>query len=115
MSKPVRPFAAIVGGSKVSSKIGVIEKLLEKCDKLVLGGGMVCARVAKPRARLLWFVYRSGKQAVHGCLTPCNAVLVRTPDLHLLQGTGQEDRRVAGGGGQGRAGQVPDGALCHAA
>ena len=41
MSKPVRPFAAIVGGSKVSSKIGVIEKLLEKCDKLVLGGGMI--------------------------------------------------------------------------
>jgi phosphoglycerate kinase len=43
VSKPVRPFAAIVGGSKVSSKIGVIEKLLEKCDKLVLGGGMVRA------------------------------------------------------------------------
>ncbi len=41
MSKPVRPFAAIVGGSKVSSKIGVIETLLSKCDKLVLGGGMV--------------------------------------------------------------------------
>jgi len=41
VSKPVRPFAAIVGGSKVSSKIGVIEKLLEKCDKLVLGGGMI--------------------------------------------------------------------------
>ena len=41
MSKPVRPFAAIVGGSKVSSKIGVIETLLAKCDKLVLGGGMV--------------------------------------------------------------------------
>jgi len=41
VSKPVRPFAAIVGGSKVSSKIGVIETLLSKCDKLVLGGGMV--------------------------------------------------------------------------
>lgn len=41
MSKPVRPFAAIVGGSKVSSKIGVIETLLAKCDKLVLGGGMI--------------------------------------------------------------------------
>ena len=41
VSKPVRPFAAIVGGSKVSSKIGVIETLLNKCDKLFLGGGMI--------------------------------------------------------------------------
>lgn len=36
-----RPFAAIVGGSKVSSKISVIESMLGKVDKLVLGGGMV--------------------------------------------------------------------------
>jgi len=38
---PKRPFAAIVGGSKVSSKISVIEAMLSKVDKLVLGGGMV--------------------------------------------------------------------------
>ncbi|CAN1212529.1 phosphoglycerate kinase [Tumidithrix helvetica PCC 7403] len=38
---PQRPLAAIVGGSKVSSKIGVIEALLGKVDKLLIGGGMI--------------------------------------------------------------------------
>lgn len=41
IEEPQRPLAAIIGGSKVSSKIGVIETLLEKCDKLLLGGGMI--------------------------------------------------------------------------
>ncbi len=41
IENPQRPLAAIVGGSKVSSKIGVIETLLDKCDKLFLGGGMI--------------------------------------------------------------------------
>ncbi len=38
---PQRPLAAIVGGSKVSSKIGVIETLLDKVDYLLMGGGMI--------------------------------------------------------------------------
>jgi len=41
ISDPKRPLVAIIGGSKVSSKIGVIETLLDKCDKLLLGGGMI--------------------------------------------------------------------------
>ncbi|HBN08177.1 MAG TPA: phosphoglycerate kinase [Cyanobacteria bacterium UBA8530] len=41
LEKPERPFVAIIGGAKVSSKIGVIENLLEKVDYLVLGGGMI--------------------------------------------------------------------------
>ncbi|MEP0802544.1 phosphoglycerate kinase [Funiculus sociatus] len=41
IESPQRPLAAIIGGSKVSSKIGVIETLLDKCDKLILGGGMI--------------------------------------------------------------------------
>ncbi|MBK5203459.1 MAG: phosphoglycerate kinase [Prolixibacteraceae bacterium] len=40
MLKPSRPFTAIMGGSKVSSKITIIENLLNKVDNLILGGGM---------------------------------------------------------------------------
>lgn len=36
VANPQRPFVAIVGGSKVSSKIGVIESLLEKADKVII-------------------------------------------------------------------------------
>jgi len=41
VTKPKKPFCAIVGGSKVSSKITVIESLMDKCDKLIIGGGMI--------------------------------------------------------------------------
>ncbi len=40
LEKPERPFVAVLGGSKVSDKIQVIQKLLEKVDTLILGGGM---------------------------------------------------------------------------
>ena len=41
IDEPKRPLAAIVGGSKVSSKIGVLEALIDKCDKVLIGGGLI--------------------------------------------------------------------------
>lgn len=40
VEKPVRPFVAILGGAKVADKLNVIDNLLEKCDTLIIGGGM---------------------------------------------------------------------------
>ena len=40
VEEPVRPFVAILGGAKVADKLNVISNLLEKCDTLIIGGGM---------------------------------------------------------------------------
>ena len=41
LENPARPFVAILGGAKVADKIGVITNLLNKCDSLIIGGGMM--------------------------------------------------------------------------
>ena len=55
---PVRPFVAILGGAKVADKLAVINNLLEKCDTLIIGGGMAYT-FAKAKG------YEIGKSLVH--------------------------------------------------
>ncbi len=40
VEKPVRPFVAVLGGAKIADKLNVISNLIEKCDKVIIGGGM---------------------------------------------------------------------------
>jgi len=42
LENPARPLAAVIGGAKVSSKIGVLENLLDRVDTMIIGGGMAC-------------------------------------------------------------------------
>ncbi len=46
LADPARPLAAIVGGSKVSTKLGVLESLIDKVDKLIVGGGIANTFIA---------------------------------------------------------------------
>ena len=57
-----RPFTAIMGGSKVSTKIGIIENLMDKVDNLILCGGMLrrkAVRLVTPSARTTNWIWRS--------------------------------------------------------
>ena len=49
-AEPERPFVAIVGGSKVSSKIGVLDHLIDSADTLIIGGGMAYTFLAQGRS-----------------------------------------------------------------
>ena len=68
---PNRPFAAIVGGAKLSTKIPVIESLMDKCDKIFIGGGMIFTFF---RAQ----GYATGKSMVEEDMIPLCKTLLET-------------------------------------
>ena len=87
IESPTRPLVAILGGAKVSDKIPVIERLLEKADKILIGGGMAYTfYVAKG--------YEVGKSLLDPSLVDrCKAFLARGKEIIVLPDDCQTTRR----------------------
>ena len=92
LSSPERPFVAVIGGAKVSDKLGVLESLLDKVDSLIIGGGMANTfllaqgysmgkSLIEPdktdaALRIIGKAKESGKQV----LLPCDVVVAQAPE-----------------------------------
>ena len=89
MADPARPFAMLVGGAKVSDKIGLLENVLEKVNSLIIGGGMAhtflkaqgydvgSSPVEDDRLEFAWgLIEKAARRGVH-LLLPTDAVVAR--------------------------------------
>lgn len=77
LESPARPFVAILGGAKVSDKIGVVKNLLHKVDTLLIGGGMANTFLAAQG-------YQLGKSLVEkDCLDLARQLLTEAEELHV--------------------------------
>ena len=76
LSSPRGPFVAVLGGAKVADKIGVIERLLDLCDQIVVGGGMANTLLAAEGIDV-------GKSLRDADLSPARAVLAKIKEGHV--------------------------------
>lgn len=75
VEKPERPFAAIIGGAKLSTKMPVLKSLVQKCDAIFIGGGMMFTFLKALGLNI-------GSSMVHSTL--CNAVLLFVVSINVL-------------------------------
>ncbi len=103
VENPQRPFMVILGGAKVSDKIGVIENLLPKCDAILIGGGMAYtflkaqgkpignSKLEKDKLDLAKSILEKAKQLKKDILLPVDNVIVDTIDPNAKAETVGED------------------------
>jgi phosphoglycerate kinase len=97
---PARPFVAILGGSKVSDKLGVIEALLERVDTLLIGGGMCFTFLAAQGHRVGASLYEPDHLEACARLLESGRQIVIPTDLTVLSPGGTF------GAGRDRSGEV---------
>jgi phosphoglycerate kinase len=110
VSNPQRPFVVILGGAKVSDKIGVIENLLPKCDAIIIGGGMAYtflkaqgktignSKLEKDKLDLAKSILDKAKQLKKDILLPVDNLIVETIDVNAkteLVGENIPDGKIA--------------------
>jgi 3-phosphoglycerate kinase len=92
VQNPKRPFMVILGGAKVSDKIGVIKNLLPKCDAIIIGGGMAYtflkaqgkeignSKLEKDKLDLAWEILSKAKELKKDILLPIDNLVVEKID-----------------------------------
>jgi phosphoglycerate kinase len=107
---PQRPFVAILGGSKVSDKLGVITALLDVCDTLLIGGGMCFTFLAARGHRVGDSLFEPDEVETCRKLLDEHGDRIRIPhDLTVLGPGGELGNPAAGGEVRQAGADVPDG------
>ena len=78
LNNPARPFICVLGGSKVSDKLGVVEALLEKADRIIIGGGMAYTFLAALGHPV------GGSLVEPDMVETCKAILAKAGDRIML-------------------------------
>ena len=92
LEHPVRPFVAILGGAKVADKLNVISNLLEKCDTLIIGGGMAYTFLKAQG-------YEVGKSLVDDTKIDYCKEMMAKPDRRADRNRREKSRRIRCGYG----------------
>ena len=108
-NKPKRPFVAILGGSKVSDKLGVIEALVQVVDKLLIGGGMCFTFLKAQGQQVGSSLLEEGQVDYCKELLASGAPIILPHDFTAMDSDGKIGDPVSGGTVRQMGNNIPDG------
>ncbi len=108
-NKPKRPFVAILGGSKVSDKLGVIDALIQVVDKLLIGGGMCFTFLKAQGQQIGSSLLEEGQIEYCKELLASGAPIVLPHDFTAMDSDGKIGDPAAGGIVRQMGNNIPDG------